>query len=230
VQAQIYRWIFDHILLDRITLDMDYAVITRYGTPEGGAKGYNAAKPEPVIAPPTARIRTGLLRVDCGFYDDAILTFLQGRHIDFIISAKLHAWAATCHCRGGTWWSVGRGLEMGELNFQAQCWSALRRIIVVRQHSVQRMKAIGKTMSLFADDPDQQGWLYGAMVSSLNLHALEIWRSYRGQKDCENRIKETKEDLGLDNFIVKNFYVTEATLGFAMLAYNPMSLLRHAVL
>ncbi len=45
VQAKIYRWIFDHIRFDRITLDMDSTVITRYGTPEGGAKGYNAAKP-----------------------------------------------------------------------------------------------------------------------------------------------------------------------------------------
>jgi hypothetical protein len=30
----------------------------------------------------------GLLRADSGFYDDAILTDLQGRRIDYIISAK----------------------------------------------------------------------------------------------------------------------------------------------
>lgn len=30
-----------------------------------------------------------LLRADSGFYDDAILTFLQGRHIDYIIAARL---------------------------------------------------------------------------------------------------------------------------------------------
>ncbi|MEO7782430.1 MAG: hypothetical protein ABIR84_11510, partial [Candidatus Nitrotoga sp.] len=30
----------------------------------------------------------GLLRADSGFYDDAILTFLQGRHIDYIIAAR----------------------------------------------------------------------------------------------------------------------------------------------
>jgi hypothetical protein len=267
VQAQIYRWIFDHIRFDRITLDMDSTVITRYGTPEGGAKGYNAAKPgrlshHPLLAF-VAECRmvanfwlrpgnsssanntlqflestlhhlenkiVGLLRADSGFYDDAILTFLQGRHIDYIISAKLTHGLQRAIAEQVTWWSVERGLEMGELNYQAQGWSAPRRIIVVRQHSVQKKKAMGKTMSLFADDPDLQGWRYGAMVTTLSLPALEIWRSYRGRADCENRIKELKADFGLDSFNVNDFYATEAALGFAMLAYNLMSLFRQAVL
>ena len=267
VQAQIYRWIFDHIRFDRITLDMDSTVITRYGAPEGGAKGYYAAKPGRLLHHPllafVAECRmvanfwlrpgnsssannalqflestlrhleskiVGLLRADSGFYDDVILTFLQGRHIDYIISAKLTHGLQRAIAGQVTWWSVERGLEMGELNYQAQGWSAPRRIIVVRQHSVQRKKAIGKTMSLFADDPDQQGWRYGAMVTTLNLPALEIWRSYRGRADCENRIKELKADFGLDSFNVNDFYATEAALGFAMLAYNLMSLFRQAVL
>jgi hypothetical protein len=58
---------------------------------------------------------------------------------------------------------------------------------------------------------------YGAMVTTLNLPALEIWRFYRGRADCENRIKELKADLSLDSFNVNDFYATEATLGFAML-------------
>jgi hypothetical protein len=31
---------------------------------------------------------------------------------------------------------------------------------------------------------------YGAMVTNLSLQTAEIWRSYRGRADCENRIKE----------------------------------------
>ncbi|MEO6421963.1 MAG: transposase [Candidatus Nitrotoga sp.] len=75
-----------------------------------------------------------------------------------------------------------------------------------------------------------QGWRYGAKVTTLSLPALEIWRSYRGRADCENRIKEHKADFGLDSFNVKDYYATEAALGFAMLAYNLMSLFRQAVL
>ncbi|CAH1906362.1 hypothetical protein NTGHW29_900005 [Candidatus Nitrotoga sp. HW29] len=55
-------------------------------------------------------------------------------------------------------------------------------------------------------------------------------RSYRGRADCENRIKELKADFGLDSFNVNDVYATETALGFAMLAYNLMSLFRQAVL
>ena len=100
---------------------------------------------------------------------------------------------------------------------------------MVRQ-SIKRKNAPGKTLSLFADDPDIQGWRYGAMVTSLSLPAEEIWRVYRGRADCENRIKELKNDFGLDSFNLNSFYATQAALGFAMLAYNLMSVFRQAVM
>ena len=87
-----------------------------------------------------------------------------------------------------------------------------------------------KKLTLFADDPDIQGWRYGAMVTSLTLPTVEGWRSYRGRADCENRIKELKNDFGLDSFNLNSFYATEAALGFAMLAYNLMSVFRQAVM
>jgi hypothetical protein len=83
---------------------------------------------------------------------------------------------------------------------------------------------------LFADDSDIQGWRYGAMVTSLELPALQVWRLYRGRADCENRIKELKADFGLDSFNMAQFWATEAALGMAMLAYNLMSLFRQAAM
>ena len=59
---------------------------------------------------------------------------------------------------------------------------------------------------------------------------VEVWRTYRGRADCENRIKELKADFGLDAFNLHDFWATEAALGMAMLAYNLMSLFRQAVL
>jgi hypothetical protein len=99
----------------------------------------------------------------------------------------------------------------------------------VRQ-SVKRKAAPGKTLSLFADDPDIQGWRYGASVTTLDLPMVEVWRAYRGRADCENRIKELKADFGLDAFNMRDFWATEAALGFAVLAYSLMSLFRQAVL
>jgi len=171
----------------------------------------------------------GLFRADSGFFDEAILNLLEGRKIDYIISAKLTQRLQAAIVRDACWWVLETGLELAEIMYQAQGWSAPRRIVVVRQ-SVKRKTAPGKTLSLFADDPDLSGWRYGAMVTSLSLPDVEVWRSYRGRADCENRIKELKADFGLDSFALNNFWATEAALGFAMLAYNLISLFRQAVL
>ncbi len=120
-------------------------------------------------------------------------------------------------------------MELAEIIYQANNWGTARRIVVVRQ-SIKRKNAPGKMLSLFADDPDIQGWRYGAIVTSLSLPTVEIWRSNRGRADCESRIKELKNDFGLDSFNLNSCYATEAALGFAMLAYNLMSTFRQAVM
>lgn len=171
----------------------------------------------------------GLLRADSGFYDAAILRTLEGKKIDYIVSAKLTQALQQAIIRDAHWWALETGLELAEIEYRAQSWDQARRIVVVRQH-IRRKNAPGKTLSLFADDPDLQGWRYGAMVTTLSLPAVEVWRIYRGRADCENRIKELKADFGLDSFNLNSFYATEAALGFAMLAYNLMSLFRQAVM
>ena len=60
--------------------------------------------------------------------------------------------------------------------------------------------------------------------------ALEVWRLYRRRADFENRNKELKADFGLDSFMLRDFWATEAALGVTMLSYNLMSVFRHAVL
>lgn len=89
-------------------------------------------------------------------------------------------------------------------------------------------------------------------MTSLDSPMVEGWRTYRGRADCDqpegrrtaegrsrkarcgqaaqNRIKELKADFGLDAFNMRNFWATEAALGFAMLAYNLMSTFRQAVM
>ncbi|MBK6593055.1 MAG: transposase [Burkholderiales bacterium] len=110
--------------------------------------------------------------------------------------------------------SRGR-LEVSELSYQPHGWDTQQRLVVVRQHIKRRYGAVaGKTLSLFADDPDLQGWRYGAMLTDLSIPALEVWRLYRGRADCENRIKELKADFGLDSFVLREFWATEAALGY----------------
>ena len=145
-----------------------------------------------------------------------------------MILARLPQEAIVDQCK---WQQVEAGLEVSELLYQPYDWKTPQRVVVVRQHIQSKNGAVaGNMLSLFADDPHLQGWLYVAMLTDFGLPALEVWRLYRGRADCENRIKELKADVGLGSVVLRDFWATEAAQGVTMLAYNLMSVFRHSVM
>lgn len=71
------------------------------------------------------------------------------------------------------------------------------------------------------------GYRYSCYVTNLDLPLDQIWNIYNTRADCENRIKELKDDFGLENFCMQDFWATEASFHFIMVAYNLISLFRH---
>jgi hypothetical protein len=169
----------------------------------------------------------GLLRADSGFFDNAFMSALESKRINYIVAAKLTTPLQRAIYQTATWWALKPGIEIAEIMYQAHGWATERRIVVIRQST---KDAPGKALKLFADDPAVQGWRYGAYATTLDLPAIEVWRLYRGRADAENRIKELKADFGLDAFNMEDFWATEAALAVAMLAYNLMSLFRQSVM
>lgn len=64
----------------------------------------------------------------------------------------------------------------------------------------------------------------------MDLPAKAIYDMYRGRADSENRIKELKYDFSVDKFVSDNFWATEACGNFIVMAYNFLSLFRHALI
>ena len=62
------------------------------------------------------------------------------------------------------------------------------------------------------------------------MPASEIWEQYKRRGDAENRIKELKEDFGVEGFCMDDFCATETAIRFVMVAYNLMSLFRQVTL
>lgn len=174
--------------------------------------------------------RVALLRADSGFCDGAFLQEVEQKALPYIIALRLNQPLQRVLVDQRDWWILDEGIELISFEYQAPSWTQPRRIVGIRQHIKKRETAKGKTLSLFADDPQLGQYRFAALVTDLTLPPLEIWRCYRGRADCENRIKELKYDFAADSFCLHNFWATEACLNIALLAYNLMSLFRQAVL
>ncbi len=174
--------------------------------------------------------RVALVRADSGFGSNRFLEGLETRHLHYIVALPLHQPLQRALVNQTGWWCLDDGIELASFDYQSPSWPKPRRVIGIRQHPARRENAKGKTLSLFADDPQLGTYRFAALVTDLDLPAQAVWRLYRGRADCENRIKELKYDFGADSFCLNDFWATEACLSTAMLAYNLMSLFRQAVL
>lgn len=174
--------------------------------------------------------KVSLLRADSGFYGKEIFDFLELRHIKYIIVARHYSTIQRKVAGLQDWWTLQDGLQVTETTYQSDTWEGPRRLVVVRQQIKKRPKATGKQLKLFKDEGIYQNYRYSCYITNLELSAHMVWTMYRGRADCENRIKEIKEDFGFDNFNMQDFAATEAALNFVVVAYNLMSLFKQAVL
>lgn len=174
--------------------------------------------------------KVGLVRLDSGFCQKDVFDYLESQSLNYIVAAKFVHPIQRLIDKQQRWITIDDGIQICSKTYQAQSWDNPRRIVIVRQQLKQRPKASGKTLSLFPEDEFHRNYRYSAYITNQNYSATDVWRNYRGRADCENRIKELKQDFGADNFCLKDFWATEASLIFVMIAYNLMSVFRLFVL
>lgn len=171
-----------------------------------------------------ARQKVGLVRADSGFYTETILNYLEDSSLNYIMAARLYPNVKRSIYALKDWIPLCEGIELNEFIHQPLKGKA-RRHIVVRKQIQRRPEAGGKL--LFEDFP---AYRYSTYVTNLELPLDQIWNIYNARADCENRIKELKQDFGLECFCLKDFWATEASFRLIMVAYNLISLFRHSAL
>lgn len=172
----------------------------------------------------------GLIRLDSGFFTKEVLSLLESQSLNYIVAARFYVPIQKAIALKQNWILLDEGIEICDTEYQAETWEEPRRLIIVRQKTSERPNAAGKQLSLFKDEEYFNKYRYSAFVTNMDLSSAEIWRLYKQRADSENRIKELKDDFGLDSFNVNDFYATEAALTTTMLAYNIMSIFRMVVL
>ena len=170
----------------------------------------------------------GLFRADSGFYQQAVMDWLETKTIDYVIAIKMYPVLKNAIKDSIKWIEKADGIWIGELSYQGIGWAAPRRVVVIKQHIEKRPQAPGKW--LYPDDQIYRNYRYSAYVTNMKLSAELVWELYRKRGDAENRIKELEYDFGADNFCMQNFYATEAALRTVMISYNLMALFRLTVL
>ena len=165
----------------------------------------------------------GLVRADSGFYSNNFLKWFEKRDLNYVIAVKFYQNIKYEIGKIERWVEIIKGLDVCSLYFKPDNGEK-RRYIIVRKKVDNFPKSGGK---LLFDEPTYR---YSAYVTNLKLPVDQIYNIYNTRADCENRIKELKYDFGADNFCLKEFYATEASFRFIMMAYNIMALFKHQVL
>jgi hypothetical protein len=159
------------------------------------------------------RIRLTLVRADSGFFEEAILLALEAAALPYAIAARFTNPLQAAVYRVA-FQPFAPGLEVGEFWYKAHRWTAARRLIVVREEMAVRPEARGREL-FYAP-----GYRFHAVVTTLSLPPVEVWHTYNGRADTENRLKELKYAFGADGFCSQRFWATEAALRAICLLYN----------
>ena len=186
----------------------------------GAARGVVAFLQEALaLLPEGTWIRT--VRADSGFFDQALLEFLEARGLPYVIVARLTS-TLKRQCAGiQEWTAIDEHHAAAEFTVQLFGWSKERRFVVVRERVREAKAAVGR---LLLDVP---GYTFRVWVTNRTESALELWRDYNGRATVEQRIEELKHDLAADGFCLHPFFATEAAFLAVLWTFNLLSLYQH---
>ena len=205
------------------SLDLDSTVFQRAGNQQGAAKGYNPRRPgrkshHPLLALLPERSWIRCVRADSGFFEEALLAFLEERQLPYLIVARLTQRLKRRAAVLSQWQEVDEHYAVGEFRARLFGWSVERRFIVVRERMREDKEAVGRKLI------EVPGYTFRIWATNRSEPVLELWRDYNGRACVEQHIEELKNDLGADDFCTQNFWATEAAFLAVLFTFNLLSL------
>jgi hypothetical protein len=156
--------------------------------------------------------RPALVRGDCGYGNEGILTELESRKQPYLLRLRqtknVQRLVARQFARSDWSRADSQGCQMVEDELRLQGWSRKRRVVIVRKRIRQglvreRVSDRGQLRLAFADaavlGPDRL-WEYTVLVTDTTFPLESIAQIYRDRADCENGFDETKNQWGLSGF------------------------------
>jgi len=168
------------------------------------------------LLPEGWRIRC--VRADSGFFEEALLSFLEQLGLAYLVVARLTPQLKRKAAAIRDWQGVDENYSVGEFRACLLGWSQERRFVVVRERVREDKAAVGRKLL------DVPGYTFRIWVTNRAEEPMVLWRDYNGRATIEQRIEELKNDLAADDFCTQNFWATEAAFLAVLLSFNLLSL------
>ena len=180
-----------------------------------------------------AKSRPWIVRGDCDFGSQAIMTALEEREQKYLFklkkSKRVKELINRHHCKSD-WMAFGKGIEAKESLVQLMGWDIPRRVIITRRRletkAVEDVMAIefeesGQQKFVFVDDPeDIKAFQYSVLVTNLDSEVISIVQQYRDRADCENVFDEIKNQWGWGGYTTHEIKSCRFISRIIALVYN----------
>jgi len=187
----------------------------------GSARGVVPFLQEALALMPTDwKLRT--VRADSGFFDQALLSFLEERSLPYIIVARMTSSLKAAAASLKEWTPLDAHYSVASFQLKLHGWSKERRFVVIRELEREDKSAVGRRLI------EVPGYTYRIFVTNREEDAATLWRDYNQRACVEQRIEELKNDLAADGFCMKQFFATEAAFLSVLFAFNLLSLYQQA--
>ena len=163
--------------------------------------------------PPENRRIPVFARGDKGFYDGAIVEWLEDQQIGFVIVARITS-PIKRKLESLRYRTYRSGLAVAEFRYQPMRWSKPYRFVVVRRPV--REDDAGEQLTLF----QMKRHSYQVLVTNLSLSPLNVWKFYNKRASVEQLIRELKGDYGIGHIPTRQYMANEAYFHLLLLAYN----------
>lgn len=190
--------------------------------------------------------RPKLVRADCGFGNENILSSLEGLAQEYLIklrqtaNVKARLKEVMGHFHRAAWCDAGQGWEATGSTLRLVGWSQERRVILMRRalkdiepeqsgagSKGRRNKAKKKANSqvetasqlnlqLLDENPPVKSWEYAVLVTNSILPIESMGQMYRDRADCENGFDELKNQWGWGGYSTQD--IERCTLSARMVA------------
>src|SRR6266567_5158863 len=114
------------------------------------------------------RQKIRLVRADAGFFDQALLSFLEERSLSYIVVARLTRWLKREAARVQAWRDLDENYAVGEFSLQHYSWDRARRFVVIRERLREEQSSAGRKLL------DVPGYTFRIYVTNVAAPPEEI--------------------------------------------------------